>query len=114
MPAATKQAANGAPYGLGANYVEFTPGATTGDLSLTFDGADGYAWRVAAIAYGDRSAPTVTPVALTTGSAGSIVVRSFGKQVSRVVLVATIADRPGVQVPFSYGATVGGSTVATK
>ena len=114
VPAATKQTANGAPYGLGANYVEFTPGATTGDLALTFDGADGYAWRVAAIAYSDRSAPTVTPVTLSAGSSGSIVVQSFGKQVSRVVLVATIADRPGVQVPFSYSAAMGGSTVAAK
>jgi hypothetical protein len=31
-----------------------------------------------------------------------------------VLLATTIADRPGVQVPFSYGATVSGATVATK
>jgi hypothetical protein len=109
VPAATKQAANGAPFGLGANYVEFTPG----DLPLTFDGADGYAWRVAAIAYG-RSGTDVTAMALDAGSAGSLVVPGFGKQVSRLIVVATIADRSGVQVPFSYGASVGGSTVATK
>jgi hypothetical protein len=56
---------------------------------------------------------TVIPMSLDGGSAGSVVVRSFGQQTSRVLLAATIADRAGVQVPYSYGATVG-TTVATK
>ena len=112
IPAATKQVGNGAPYGLGANYVEFAPGAASGDLTLRFDGTDGHAWRVWAIVYG-RSGVTVIPMSLDGGSAGSVVVRSFGQQTSRVLLAATIADRAGVQVPYSYGATVG-TTVATK
>ena len=37
----------------------------------------------------------------------------FGKTATRVVLVATIADKSGVQVPFSYGASVA-STLAAK
>ncbi len=111
IPAATKQSGNGAPYGLGANFVEFTPGGASGDLELSFDGLDGYAWRVSAIVYGRT--PSVLSVPLDAGSAGSIVVRGFGKSVTRVVLSATIADRAGVQVPFSYGATVG-TTVAVK
>ena len=51
---------------------------------------------------------------LDAGSAGSLVVRDFGRQATRVVLAVTIADRAGVQVPFSYGATVGGGTVAAR
>jgi hypothetical protein len=112
IPAATRQVANGAPYGLGANYVEFTPGGAAGDLVLSFDGADGFAWRVSAIVSA-RSGTTVIPIVLDAGSAGSAVVPGFGKQATKVVLSATIADRAGVQVPFSYGATVGGM-VASK
>jgi hypothetical protein len=112
IPAATKQVANGAPYGLGANYIEFTPGSATGDLVVSFDGTDGYAWRVSAIVSG-RSGTTVVPMTLDGGSAGSVVVAGFGRQATRVVLSATIADKAGVQVPYSYGATVGGA-IASK
>jgi hypothetical protein len=113
IPNATKQVANGAPYGLGANYVELTPGSSAGDLTLTFDGTDGYAWRASAIVFG-RSGVTTVPISLDAGSAGSVSIKGFGTQVSRVLLAATIADRPGTQVPFSYGATVGAATVAAK
>jgi len=41
-------------------------------------------------------------------------VRGFGRQATRVLLTATIADRDGVQVPFSYGASLVGATVAVK
>jgi Family of unknown function (DUF6055) len=113
IPDATKQVGNGAPYGLGANYVELLPGTATGDLSVAFDGENGYAWRVSAIVSG-RSGTTVIPMPLDGGSAGTLLIRSFGQKATRVLLAATIADRPGVQVPFSYGATVSGATVATK
>ena len=111
IPAA-KQQSNGAPYGLGSNYVEFTPGTSSGALTLTFDGADGYAWRASAIVYG-KGAPAIVPITLSGGSAGSVVVSGFGGQVTRVLLAATIADKEGAQVPYSYGATVA-STLAGK
>ena len=60
IPEATKQVSNGAPYGLGANYVEFTPGSASGPLTLTFDGTDGHAWRVSAIVFGNGG-PSVVP-----------------------------------------------------
>ena len=111
IPAATKQTANGAPYGLGANYIEFTPGSSAGSLTLSFDGTDGYAWRAGAIVFGS-GAPSVVPITLDGQSAGSVTVNGFGKQVSRVLLAATIADREGVQVPYSYGASVAAATLA--
>jgi hypothetical protein len=110
---ATKQQSNGAPYGLGSNYIEFTPGTSSGALTLTFDGEDGYAWRASAIVYG-KGAPAVVPISLNGNSAGSVVVSGFGGQVTRVLLAATIADKAGVQVPYSYGASVAGTTLATK
>ncbi|MEO6528533.1 MAG: MXAN_6640 family putative metalloprotease [Gemmatimonadaceae bacterium] len=113
VPDATKQEANGAPYGLGSNYIEFTPGSASGALTLTFDGADGYAWRVMAIVYG-AGAPSVVPMTLNGGAAGSLVLTGFGGQATRVVLAATISDRAGVQVPYSYGASVAAATVAAK
>lgn len=113
IPEATKQVANGAPYGLGSNYVEFTPGSTEGALTLSFDGTDGHAWRASAIVYG-KGGPSVVPIELDGGSAGSVVVSGFGKQATRVLLAATIADRGSVSVPFSYGATVAAATVAAR
>jgi hypothetical protein len=114
IPEATKQQGNGAPYGLGANYVQFTPGSASGALTLTFDGADGYEWRASAIVFGNGGV-SVVPITLDPdGSAGSVVISGFGKQVSRVLLAATIADRSGVQVAYSYGASVGSGSVAAK
>jgi hypothetical protein len=112
IPDATKQVSNGAPSGLGANYVEFTPGSASGALTVTFDGTDDYEWRASAIVFANGGA-SVVPITLDGGSAGSVVINGFGKQVSRVLLAATIADRSGVQVAYSYGASVGGS-LATK
>jgi hypothetical protein len=114
VPDATKKGPNGAPYGLGANYVEFVPGSTSGALTISFDGTDGYAWRASAIVFGARGAPVVVPIALDAGSAGSATVPDFGGRATRVVLAATIADRDGAQVPFSYRASVGTGTVASK
>jgi hypothetical protein len=113
IPDGTKQVSNGAPYGLGANYIEFTPGSSTGPLTLSFDGVDGYAWRASAIVYGNGGT-SVVPISLDAASAGSVVINGFGKQVSRVVLAASIADRAGVQVAYSYGASVGTGSVASK
>ncbi|HUQ81615.1 MAG TPA: MXAN_6640 family putative metalloprotease [Gemmatimonadaceae bacterium] len=114
IPDATKQVSNGAPYGLGANYLEFAPGSSSGSLTLSFDGTDGYAWRVSAIVYGAKGAPTVLPVSLDGGSAGSVVVNGFGTSATRVLLSASIADRSGVQVPYSFSASVAAATVASK
>ena len=113
IPDATKQTSNGAPSGLGANYVEFTPGSASGSLTLSFDGGDGYAWRASAIVFGNGG-PSVVPIDLDGGSAGTVVISGFGKQTSRVLLAVTIADRSGVQVAYSYGATVGSGSIAAK
>ena len=113
IPDATKQIANGAPYGLGANYIEFTPGSASGELRLSFDGADGYAWRVSAIVT-NRSGTTVVPMTLDGGSSGTLLVPGFGQKAGRVVLSATIADQARVQVPYTYGASIGGATVASR
>ena len=113
IPAATKQTSNGAPYGLGSNYVEFLPGSTSNSLTLTFDGADGYAWRASAIVFGNGG-PSVVPITLNGASAGSVVINGFGRQVSRVLLAATIADKEGVQVAYSYAASLGSGSLASK
>jgi hypothetical protein len=113
VPPSTAKVPNGAPSGLGSNFVEFTPAAgAASDLTLTFDGADGPAWRAYAVVTGRRGVTTV-PIALDGGAAGSHVVRDFGGGVTRVVLAVTIADRPGVRVPFAYGAALG-ATVASR
>ena len=113
IPDATKQVSNGAPYGLGSNFIEFLPSSASGSLTVAFDGTDGYAWRASAIVYG-KSGATIVPITLDGGSAGSVVVSGFGKQATRVVLSATIADRAGVLVPYSYSASVGTATMASK
>ena len=45
------------------------------------------------------------PVALDGGSAGSITVDGMGTRWAKLTLAVTIADRPGIAVPYSYGAT---------
>lgn len=44
------------------------------------------------------------PITLNGGSAGSITVDGMGSRWSKLTLAVTIADRPGVAVPYSYGA----------
>jgi len=107
VPASTNQLANRAPWGLGANFIEFLPDQA-GDLSITFDGADGFAWRGSVVATPARGsgATSETPVVLNSGSFGSISVRDFGSRWSKVTLIPTIADRPGREVPFSYTAEI--------
>lgn len=111
VPASTNRLYNAAPYGLGANFVDFT--SASGSLSVSFDGADGPAWRafvIATPAAGGKAA--ILPVALDGGSAGSITVDGMGTRWSKLTLAVTIADRPGIAVPFSYGATVARGAVA--
>ena len=38
----------------------------------------------------------------------------FGNQVTRVLLAVTIVDRDGAQVPYSYGASVGAASLASR
>jgi len=95
-----------APWGLGANFVEFVPGPS-GPLTVRFDGADGFAWRAFVVTTDAKGRSSVLAIPLDGGSAGSVTVTGFGTRWSRVTLVPTIADRAGAEVPFSYGATVG-------
>jgi hypothetical protein len=94
-----------APWGLGANFVEFIPGPS-GTITVSFDGADGFAWRAFAVASDARGRSTVIGIALDAASAGSVTVAGFGTRWKRVTLVPTIADRAGAEVPYSYGAQV--------
>ena len=105
VPPSKGNVVNRAPWGLGANFVEFVP-AGSGTLTLTFDGTDGVAWRAYAVATAPNGRATVIPIALDGGSAGSISVAGFGTRWARVTLVPTIADRPGAEVPYAYGASV--------
>jgi hypothetical protein len=111
VPASTNRDPNGAPYGLGANFVDFTN--ASGSLTVSFDGTDGFAWRAYVIATPAGGGKTATlPVALDGGSAGSITVDGMGSRWSKLTLVVTIADRAGAAVPYSYGATVTRGTIA--
>ena len=105
IAAGTNGKPNGAPYGLGANFIDFTN--ASGSVAVSFDGADDFAWRAFVIATplgGGRT--TVLPVSLDQSSAGSITVDGMGSRWSKLTLAVTIADRPGVSVPYSYGAIV--------
>ena len=102
----TNQDANGAPWGLGANFIEFVANGR-GDLTVSFDGTDGFAWRGYVVATPARGgSASQTPVTLNAGSFGSITVRDFGSRWSKVTLIPTIADLPGREVPYSYTAAV--------
>ena len=105
VPASKGSDANRAPWGLGANFVEFRP-AGGGTLTLTFDGADGVAWRAYAVATAPNGRASIIPITLDAGSAGSVTITGFGSRWSKVTLVPTIADRAGAEVPFAYGASV--------
>ncbi|MGH7703279.1 MAG: MXAN_6640 family putative metalloprotease, partial [Gemmatimonadales bacterium] len=107
VPPSSNKTPNRAPSGLGANFVDFLPGPS-GTLTVSFDGADGYSWRAFAVmtpAKG-QSGPPVLPLVLDGGSAGSIKITGFGTRWAKVTLVATIADRGGIEVPYAYGASV--------
>ncbi|MDP3910066.1 MAG: hypothetical protein Q8Q14_06715 [Gemmatimonadales bacterium] len=105
VPPSKGNIVNRAPWGLGANFVEFLP-AGAGTLTLSFDGADGFAWRAFAVATAANGRSSVIPIPLDAGSAGSVTIAGLGSRWARVTLVPTIADRPGAEVPFAYGATI--------
>ena len=105
VPASTNKEPNRAPYGLGANFVDFTN--ASGNLTVSFDGTDDFAWRayvIATPAGGGKA--SVFPIALDDGSAGSITVDGMGSRWAKLTLAVTIADQPGAAVPYSYGAVV--------
>ena len=110
VPPSTNRLPNGAPYGLGANFVDFTN--ATGSLTVSFDGADGPAWRAYVIATSSNGKTSTLPMTLDGGSAGSLTVDGMGTRWAKATLVVTIADRPGIAVPFSYGATVSRGAIA--
>jgi hypothetical protein len=105
VPPSKGNVVNRAPWGLGANFVEFRP-AANGTLTLRFDGNDEFAWRAFAVATDAKGRSTVIPIPLDGGSAGSVTIAGFGSRWARVTLVPTIADRPGAAVPYSYSAAV--------
>lgn len=107
VSASTNKLANRAPWGLGANFVEFVAGQT-GTLTVTFDGMDGFTWRAYAVASpkNGNSPPTVFEIPLDSKSTGSLTISGFGTRWSKVTLAATIADRGGAEVPYAYSATV--------
>jgi hypothetical protein len=111
VPASTNREANRAPWGLGANFVDFTK--ASGSLTLTFDGTDGFAWRAYVVATSANGKASVLPITLDGAAAGSITIDGMGTRWSKATLAVTIADLPGVAVPYSYGATVSrGGTIA--
>ena len=102
----TNRVANRAPWGLGSNFVEFTP-SQAGTINITFDGTDGFAWRTYVVATPKAGGPDVVyPISLDGGAAGTISIANFGTRWSKVVLVPNIAATSGAEVPYSYGATV--------
>jgi hypothetical protein len=103
----TKKEPNEAPWAFGgANFIEFVP-AGSGTLTLTFDGADGFAWRALVVATPKNGgSPTTYPVALNGTSAGSIAITGFGTKWAKVTLVPSIVGTDGAAVTYSYGATV--------
>lgn len=106
VPVSKGNVINRAPWGLGANFVEFLP-TSNGSLTVRFDGTDGFAWRAFVLTTDARGRNMIVPIVLDGASAGSITISGFGNRWSRVTLVPTIADRAGAEVPYSYGATVG-------
>ena len=107
VSASTNKEANGAPWGLGANFIVFEAGSARGTLRVTFDGEDGAAWQALAVLTPARGgAPSVVSLSLNDVKAGSTSISGFGSRWSRVTLVPTVADNAGAEVPFSYGATL--------
>jgi hypothetical protein len=108
VPPSTNKEANLAPWGLGANFVEFLPGSANGTLEVTFDGSGNVAWRVlvALTPSSGRGAPTVVPMTLDFDNRGALEVSGFGTRWSKAVLMPSIADVAGSGVPYSYGAAV--------
>jgi hypothetical protein len=95
-----------APYGTGANFIEFDA-TQSGTITIDFDGTDGFAWRASVVATPKNGGPDVNlPITLSAGATGSIEISGFGTRWSKVTLVPTIADTQGAEVPYSYRAAV--------
>ena len=107
VPASTNKVVNRAPWGLGANFVEFAAASSKGTLQLSFEGTGEFQWRVmvALTPISGRGSPTVVPMTLDAGK-GSLAVSGFGTRWSKAVLMPTIADAAGSEVPYAYGAAV--------
>jgi hypothetical protein len=110
VPASTNRESNRAPYGLGANFVDFTN--ASGSVTVSFDGTDGFAWRAYVLASAPGGRSSILPLALDGGSAGSLTVDGMGTRWSKATLVVTIADRAGIAVPYAYGAVMSRGNVA--
>ena len=100
----TNKVDNRAPWGLGANFVEFVP-AASGTLSLSFDGADGYAWRALVVVVAtpnNGGSPTTYTISLNGASAGSISISGFGSRWAKVTLATTLTPhlRPTCSRPW--------------
>ena len=103
----TNKAANGAPWGLGANFIDFLPGGAN-TVTLSFDGTDGFAWRAFAVGTPSGGGSPVTfEIPLSAAGAGSITINGLGTRFAKLTLIPTIADQQGVAVPYSYGAVLG-------
>jgi len=105
VPASTNKAANLAPWGLGANFVEFDAGSARGTLRLSFSGTGGVAWR-AMVALSGRSGTVVIAMPVNSDGNGTLDVTGFGSKWNRATLMPTIAERAGAEVPYSYGAAL--------
>jgi len=107
VSASTNKIPNRAPWGLGANFVEFLA-TQNGTLTVGFSGTGNYAWRALVVATpkNGAGAPAVMEIALNSQSEGTIDIAGFGTRWSKATLVPTIADRPGTEVPYSYTATM--------
>lgn len=106
VPISKGSVVNRAPWGLGANFVEFLAGSS-GAITIRFDGADGFAWRAFAVASDARGRHSVIAIPLDAASGGgSVTIAGFGTRWKRVTLVPTIAERAGAEVPYSYAAEV--------
>jgi hypothetical protein len=103
----TKKVPSRAPWGLGANFIEFLPSGGS-SITISFDGADGYAWRAFLVGTpkNGKASPSSWEIALDTFSAGSMTASGFGTRWAKIALVCTIADRSDADVPFAYGATI--------
>ncbi|HEX7335742.1 MAG TPA: MXAN_6640 family putative metalloprotease [Gemmatimonadales bacterium] len=103
VPTSTNKAPNLAPWGLGANLVEFEAGSARGTLRLSFSGTGGVAWR-AMVALTGRSGTSVLAMPVNSDGDGTLDVTGFGTKWNKATLMPTIADRVGTEVPYSYGA----------
>ncbi|HEY0674074.1 MAG TPA: MXAN_6640 family putative metalloprotease [Longimicrobiales bacterium] len=104
--ASTNRTANRAPWGLGANFIEFTA-AASGTLTVSFDGTDGFAWRAYLVGTPKAGGPNTSyPITLDGGSAGTVSVDNLGTRWAKLTLVVTVADAAGSELPFSYSAVL--------